>query len=82
MSGFSRLYSAQATAKVVPQSKKEFPSFLFAPQVHYGAPLEAAAGAALLIPTKSWTWVDGVGASADRTTFTWSIGASLALSKF
>jgi hypothetical protein len=52
--------SAQATAKVAPQSKRDFPSFLFVPQVHVGAPLEAAAGAALLVPTKPWHCEDGI----------------------
>ena len=50
--------SAQATTKAT-QSKPEFPRFMFAPQVHYGAPLEAAAGAALFVPTKAWTCGDG-----------------------
>ena len=52
--------SAQVTAKGAPPSKKEFPSFFLVPQVHYGAPLEAAAGAALLVPTRPWHCEDGL----------------------
>jgi hypothetical protein len=52
--------SAQATAKAATQSKKEFPSYLLVPLVNYGAPLEAAAGASLLIPTKPWHCEDGI----------------------
>ena len=52
--------SAQATAKAPERSKEKFPSFLVVPLVNYGAPLEAAAGASLLIPTKPWHCEDGI----------------------
>jgi hypothetical protein len=52
--------SAQATAKAPAQSKEKFPSFLVVPLVNFGAPLEGAAGASLLIPTKPWHCEDGI----------------------
>jgi hypothetical protein len=52
--------SAQANAKTPAQSKERFPSFLVVPLVNYGAPLQAAAGASLLIPTKPWHCEDGI----------------------
>jgi hypothetical protein len=52
--------SAQATTKATTQSKQEFPSFLVVPLVNYGAPLEAAVGASLLMPTKPWHCEDGI----------------------
>ena len=52
--------SAQATAKAPAQSKEQFPSFVVVPLVNYGAPLEAAAGASLLVPTKPWRCEDGI----------------------
>jgi len=52
--------SAQATAKAAAQSKEKFPSFLVVPLVNYGAPMEAAVGGSLLIPTKPWRCEDGI----------------------
>jgi hypothetical protein len=51
--------SAQATAKAAAQPKKERSSLWLVPEAHYGAPLRAAAGAALLVRTKPWRCEDG-----------------------
>jgi len=51
---------AQATANASAQSKVKTPPFLFAAQAQYGAPLDAAVGGTVLIPTKAWRCEDGL----------------------